>query len=525
MADTAKSIPVPAEGSTKTPSEVSDDLRRLAEIIQDTHTEELILSLCGFIGTDIHMVSKRLKHILENTFDYPTEVIFLSDQIKERYDGAKGMTKENTSYYDYTRTLIEGGNALREKYENAILAELAVQKIAYDRHKEKGEGAAYKPRRRCYIIDSIKNDKELELLRIVYRDIHYAIGVFSSMDIRRRRLSSKQLKEAEIDTLIERDSNEAMPNGQKVRDTFTQSDFFLRLDSYSTDELDSRLERFLHLIFSTKVITPTVEETAMYQASSAAGNSACLSRQVGAALTDAGGEVLSIGWNDVPRAEGGLYTTALSDPLGKNDNRCFNIGTGCWNDKEKNQIAQELVDSLIEEELIAESMRSEAFQKIRKSKIKELVEFSRAVHAEMHAIITGCLHAGGKVQGGMLFVTTYPCHNCARHIIVAGIKKVYYIEPYTKSLTTKLHADAITENEKDKEKVMILMYDGIAPSRYLQLFKMYNHKRKEADGSGNPVEPNLKTAKPKTTLSLEAIPVLEMTVAEQLKRKGLEIKL
>jgi len=524
MAEAAKPLTTPAADPTGDVAEQSDDLRKMAEIIRDTHTEELVLSLCGFIGTDIHMVAKRLKHILENTFDYPTDIILLSDHIKERHETAKGMTKENTPYYDYTMKLIEGGNALREKYENAILAELAVQKIAFGRHKEKGDGVAFKPRRRCYIIDSIKNIEELELLRIVYRDIHYAIGVFSSMDMRRDRLKRKSLKEAQIDTLIDRDSGEEIPHGQKVRDTFTQSDFFLRLDSYSMEELDSRLERFLHLVFATKVITPTVEETAMYQASSAAGNSACLSRQVGAALTDEAGEVLSIGWNDVPRAGGGLYTSTLSDPLAKNDNRCFNIGQGCWNDKEKNAISEELVNALIDEELIADSMRAVAYEKIRKSKIKELVEFSRAIHAEMHAIITGCLHAADRVREGMLFITTYPCHNCARHIIVAGIRKVYYIEPYRKSLTTKLHADAITEDESDKQKVTILMYDGIAPSRYLQLFKMYNHKRKDSSGTGDPIEPNLKTAKPKTTLSLEAIPVLEMTVSEQLKRKGLEIK-
>ncbi|HEX3935641.1 MAG TPA: deaminase, partial [Puia sp.] len=203
-------------------------------------------------------------------------------------------------------------------------------------------------------------------------------------------------------------------------------------------------------------------------------------------------------------------------------NRCFNMGLGCWNDKEKNLISEELVNTLIKEKLIPEEKRALAYQKIRQSKIKELVEFSRAIHAEMHAIISGCLNAAGKVQGGMLFITTYPCHNCARHIIVAGIKKVYYIEPYRKSLTTKLHADAITENENDKEKVTILMYDGIAPSRYLQLFKMYNHKRK--DGTGEAIEPDLKTAKPKTTLSLEAIPVLELTVSKQLEKKGLKIK-
>ncbi|MDR3713300.1 MAG: hypothetical protein P4L51_10825 [Puia sp.] len=286
MTESAKPLLQPAEFASESPSEQSDIMRKIAEIIKDTHSEELILSLCGFIGTDIHKVSRRLKHILENTFAYNTKIISLSDYIKERAEKAKGMNKDTTPCYDYIRRLIEGGNDLRMEYGNSILSELAVQKMAFDRlrDKEEDKGKGYRTRRRCYIIDSIKNTEELELLRIVYRDIHYAIGVFSSMEIRRANLKGKQLKEAQIDTLIDRDSGEEITHGQKVRETFTQSDFFLRLDSYSMEELDNRLERFLHLVFSTKVVTPTVEETAMYQASSAAGNSACLSRQVGAAL-------------------------------------------------------------------------------------------------------------------------------------------------------------------------------------------------------------------------------------------------
>jgi deoxycytidylate deaminase len=55
------------------------------------------------------------------------------------------------------------------------------------------------------------------------------------------------------------------------------------MDSSTDTQLTGRVERFLHLILGTKIITPTLNETAMYAAASAAGNSACLSRQVGAA--------------------------------------------------------------------------------------------------------------------------------------------------------------------------------------------------------------------------------------------------
>lgn len=494
------------------------------ELINNTHSEELIISLCGYIGTDIHGVASSFSEILQSTFNYSVEIIKLSDFIRTYSESAKAISP-GSSKFQKIKYLIDGGNELRAKYGNDILAQLAIQKISYERVQTNGGGKAFKTRRRCIIIDSVKNSEELELLKMVYRNIHYSIGIFSNLDIRESHLrySTSPMSDVEISQLINRDSGEELGNGQQVRDTFIQSDYFLRLDSTVNESVEIKLKRFLHLIFGSKVITPTIDETAMYQASSAASNSACLSRQVGAALTDSTGEVLSIGWNDVPRAGGGLYQSDVTnDPTSKNDNRCFNIGGhGCWNDEEKNLMAEELVNILINEKLVEETNRTKLHSKIRNSKIKSLVEFSRAIHAEMHAIISASQTSGDKVRNGSLYITTYPCHNCARHIIVAGIKKVYYIEPYRKSLTIKLHSDAITEKEGDQNKVTILMYDGVAPSRYMDLFKMKPNSRKE--GPGEIKHYDLKTVKPKTTLSLEAIPVLELAVAKELDKKGLKI--
>ena len=126
--------------------------------------------------------------------------------------------------------------------------------------------------------------------------------------------------------------------------------------------------------------------------------------------------------------------------------------------------------------------------------------------------------SGQKVRGGKLFVTTYPCHSCARHIVAAGIKVVYYIEPYKKSLATKLHMDSVTEQDQDQDRVRFLPYDGVAPSRYLALFRMLPNSRKK-DGKVIRVSPS--TAKPKLEKSLEALPALEALVVKSLKSKRL----
>jgi len=354
----------------------------------------------------------------------------------------------------------------------------------------------------------------LELLRLVYRDLFYFIGVFSNLDLRVKNLEAKGIKKDKIFKLIDRDSGEEINSGQKVSDSFMQSDFFLRVEKNSRSILNNKLNRFFNLIFNSEIVTPTFHEKAMYLANAAAGNSACLSRQVGASITDSKGEMVSVGWNDVPKSGGGVYEFGEGNLPNPEDLRCMFIEEGkCFNDQEKNIITKELVDVLVEEKLITKNKIEEVTLKIKKSRIKGLIEFSRAVHAEMLAIIYGGRKGGDKLINGKLYCTTYPCHNCARHIVASGIKEVYYIEPYRKSLATKLHWDSISENESDTDKLRILMFDGISPRRYLELFKMDGNKKKE---SGLMIIKNSKLAAPRKTLSLQAIPVLEKVITKQL---------
>src|SRR4029077_14612650 len=85
-----------------------------------------------------------------------------------------------------------------------------------------------------------------------------------------------------------------------------------------------------------------------------------------------------------------------------------------------------------------------AFQaRLKGSRLTNLTEFVRAVHAEMEAILSAA-RTGVSTRRAILYCTTFPCHNCAKHIIDAGIKRVVYIEPYAKSLSSTLHEDAIS---------------------------------------------------------------------------------
>jgi tRNA(Arg) A34 adenosine deaminase TadA len=119
------------------------------------------------------------------------------------------------------------------------------------------------------------------------------------------------------------------------------------------------------------------------------------------------------------------------------------------------------------------------------TRFDSITEFGRSVHAEMDAI-TSAARRGVAIEQATLACTTFPCHNCARHIIASGIERVLFIHPYAKSLARDLHDDAIiVEPEQSGRvagKVVFEQYVGVAPRVYPQYFDFGQANRKEPDG-------------------------------------------
>jgi deoxycytidylate deaminase len=506
-----------------------EESKSTREKIENTLTEELVIGICAPIGTSRVSVIKNLESVLSTEFNYDVTVIKLSDFIiKEKPQIESEKMAETRAFTAFKHKIVAGNELRKESNKNSILAEFAIEQINTSRMQiidvkpRLAKPEDLKSRRVCYIIDSLKNTEELNLLRELYRDAFYCFSIFSPQNEREEYLNKKGLSKEEIEKIMDTDEYENNTYGQNVRGTFVEADFFVRISYENIDSLTGKINRFLNLIFDTEIITPHPNEIAMYEAKSAAGNSACLSRQVGAAITNYKGEIISRGWNDVPKFGGNLYKEGDN-----NDNRCTITGF-CSNDNKKDSITEEIIEAafndkdlrpLLNSENVFElNRRKSLFQKIirESTKVKDLIEFSRSVHAEMHAIIIGSQLAGDKMKGGKLFCTTYPCHNCARHIIAAGIYEVYYIEPYKKSLGIELHSDAITEKENESDKVRILIYDGVAPRRYLDFFSMRS-PRKE---NGALKKPNKHLAVPKSRISLQALSTLEQQAIHSLNESG-----
>lgn len=447
-----------------------------ASVIKNRQSQELFIALCGAVGSGVKNLSTALQAGLEQ-HGYHVEHIKLSALIIE----CSSEKLENLSCGSFERyeKLQNLGDSLRQQYSNSIAAELAIQKITILREARFGDrskppvGPVKTKNKIAYIIDQVKHPEEIELLRIVYRNNFYLLGMLRTESERRSNLKEERMTELNISTLIERDRKASEKHGQQVEESLHKADFFIR-NIDLIDEISKSVDRFIKLVHGTNHITPTKDETGIYAAYSASLRSACLSRQVGAAITDDIGGVLSTGCNDVPRFGGGVYDTETSA-----DNRCFNHHGHCHNDKHKSIFQEEIESILIKNDV--GNAKQIAKEILNNSKAKSLIEYSRAIHAEMDAIIS-LARNNNDTLGKTLYCTTYPCHICARHIVASGIKRVVYIEPYEKSLAIQLHGDAICHpDNKIGEKVLFENFEGVSPRRYNNFFG-FNKPRKDTQG-------------------------------------------
>ncbi len=511
--------------------------RSLSEILSSRQTEEIVIGVCGPLGSGADRVAKLFKEKLEHVYRYTTDYIKLSGVIAQCYASLtnnKKLLTEINSYPEARRIekLQDLGNELRSIFGNDILSQFSVEHIAVNRQehlkKLKKPKEELISRRFATIIDSLKHPDEYALLSRVYGKMFYLVGVLCPEQTREGRLTKKPrgLSKEDAVRLIERDRGEAVEYGQQLLKTIQHSDFFVSNVTENVEQIPNTVNRFLDLMFNKKIHTPTVHEYAMHAAHSAAMRSGCMSRQVGAAIVNECGDIIATGRNDVPRCGGGLYTEGA---LGI-DSRCLREAGGkqCRSDLFKRDILDKI------SEIIKKHMQTRGeicvgeidslFNRIQSMpELRGLIEFSRSVHAEMDAITTIARNGYSSLKNATLYCTTFPCHHCARHIVAAGIKKVYYVEPYEKSLAISLHDDSMVTDVQDDEsvagnglppKVKILPFEGVAPKQFINLFAVSDRKK-----DGSLAQPDVQLAKPVVEKFMDTYKEYEEKVTIYLREK------
>ncbi|WP_437486723.1 anti-phage dCTP deaminase [Sorangium sp. So ce1014] len=449
----------------------------------DTRTQEqlplLVFGLAGRIGAGVSFVRDKIHQGLQ-TYGYQVEIIDVTRVflIELFQTGSTSGADPNVSFEaqfssagERIAELQRRGNFLRSKYGDDIISRLCISHVI-NPWLTKSDTS----KRTAFIIDSLKRPEEVDLLRTVFHDAFVMVAVVSSDERRKERLRErKSLGAARFDTLSDIDADEHKEHGQKAAEAILKADYFLANNFSTATDLDQEAGRLLQLVFDVGIVSPSTDEFGMHVAFEAAARSACLSRQVGAAIFSSRGTVLATGCNDVPKFGGGLYTSETLE-----DKRCWTLGAKCYNDDEKSLIVEQLLSVLNEIPAIKANadIKQEIKKALGKTRINGLIEFSRAVHAEMDAILAVARAGETGLVGATIYTTTYPCHNCAKHIIATGIKRLVFLEPYEKSLARKLHNDAIKDPGKSSDGVEFDSYSGVAPRRYNYFFAM-KRPRKE----------------------------------------------
>lgn len=246
---------------------------------------------------------------------------------------------------------------------------------------------------------TVKRPEEVSVLRRIYGPGFFLIGVYTPEDDRLKYVTDdNEIPEAQARKLIARDADEGLPYGQRTRSTFQLADVFLRLDG--TNTLKNQAKRFVDLVFGHPYETPKREEQAMFLAHAASLRSADLSRHVGDVIVSKTGELLATGANDVPKYGGGAYWP------GEGDQRDYKLGKGS-NKAAIEEFLLEIVQKLAPEASTEE--RRAIKKELEDTRLSDLTEYGRIVHAEMDAI-TSCARKGVSPREGKMYVTTFPCH-------------------------------------------------------------------------------------------------------------------
>jgi len=475
--------------------------KKSQELFLDNAANEIFFGVVGHVGSGTSEVAKTLHDLLEDdslpggAFD--VEILKARDIIKIwAKENGHALPEDNSADLDDVTKLQDYGDLMRkENTDYTAVARGLILRVRETRADKKGEESDSDipilpdGKRRAYILDSIRHPAEVLLLRRIYQEAFALVGVVCEEEVRLRRIEKKydNAGERRAKEFMKRDSKATEKFGQRVSDAFHLSDFFLdnslekkHADGSANEDwtINEDLSRFIKIISHAEIVRPKSDETAMYHAYGAQMRSACLSRQVGAALVSKEGNVVAVGSNEVPRAGGGVYGEGFD---ASKDERCAykaiaGVEPYCSNTKEQNKIIDDLIEKIPELSKVDDERKKILIKELRDSKIGSLIEFSRAVHAEMDAILTAT-RQGVSTIGCRLFVTTFPCHYCARHIVTTGIDEVQFIEPYLKSKALDLHHDSIQKKITDwkapsdgGERVLFRPFTGVAPRLYRRAF-------------------------------------------------------
>lgn len=319
-------------------------------------------------------------------------------------------------------------------------------------------------------IDAIRNPYEAYCLKDCFKTF-YLVSVNTDDDERRRRLN--EFDESELKSMDDMEYPVDFESGkiffqQSIAECLQISDIHL-YNPYSSTKtyefLTQNLVRYIALMLHPGLVTPNNEERCMQVAYNAKFNSGCLSRQVGAAITDENYYVKAIGWNEVPHGQVPCALRSIDNYFSERDKYTFskfelencNFRNALKNLKNNYECCQSKSNIYN-----LPYCFKDIYNGIEKNKNQV---HTRSLHAEENAFLQASKFGGTGIQGGKLFVTASPCELCSKKSYQLGIKDIYYIDPYPGIASSHV----LTLGDK-KTNPKLHIFRGAIGSAYVSLY-------------------------------------------------------
>lgn len=319
------------------------------------------------------------------------------------------------------------------------------------------------------VIDALRNPYEVSFFKDRY-SAFYLFSINTNDGDRVRRLIKKGFSDKQIETLDDQEYPEKKGNeqfsSQNIQKCIELSDIYL----YNPDERDKnfnflkkQIVKYVSLIMHPGLVTPTHEERCMQVAYICKLNSGCISRQVGAAVTDSNYSIKAIGWNSVPEGQVPCNLRDLTSMISGFDKEAFS----CYetDTEEYKQHIKEKIEGKIDCESLNGRIFSYCFKDAYNSyEQRKNQVHTRALHAEENAFLQISKYGGVGLKGGFLFTTASPCELCAKKAYQLGIKKIYYIDPYPG--ISRSHVFNCGSNKPE-----LILYKGAIGRAYAKLYE------------------------------------------------------
>lgn len=289
------------------------------------------------------------------------------------------------------------------------------------------------------VIDALRHPYEIRFLNRTISNF-FTIAVNTTDEDRVNRLLQQQYNKDQIRSLdaieypdeISKAKDYSAIVKQNIQSCLEISDIYISNTGdkdESVKQMTKQLLRYVSLMQHPGLITPTPEERCMQSAVVARSNSGCISRQVGAVVTDEHFSIKSIGWNDVPQGQVPCVLRNVNHAYhGKYDKGSYSkyeLG----NEKFKEILIKEFSMSEVTQgrniSFCFKSVYTKTDEKLKGNQVH-----TRSLHAEENAFLQIAKYGGQAIIGGNLFTTASPCELCAKKAFQLGIKNIFYIDPY-----------------------------------------------------------------------------------------------